>query len=71
MDKVGALYYDGEGEYIREMITEGLYTMRSFRPDLVIENADGHPIAVVEVKSRINLSNDGATRQYYLCSYDC
>lgn len=43
------------------MATERLCTMSSFRPDLVIENADGHPIAVVEVESRLNLSNDVAT----------
>ncbi len=35
--------------------------MRSFRPDLLIENSDGRPIAVVEVKSRVNLSGDVAT----------
>ncbi|MBA2392328.1 MAG: hypothetical protein H0V70_06235 [Ktedonobacteraceae bacterium] len=61
MDKMMALYYDKVGEYVRDMAIEGLYTMPSFRPDLVIENADGHPIAVVEVKSRLNLSTDVAT----------
>jgi hypothetical protein len=55
------LYYDEVGEYVKDMALEGLYTMRSFRPDLVIENADGHLIAVVEVKSRLNLSSDVAT----------
>ena len=55
------LYYDEVGEYVKDMAIEGFYTMRSFRPDLVIENADGHPIAVVEVKSRLNLSSDVAT----------
>lgn len=34
--------------------------MTTFRPDLVIENADGDPIAVVEVKAMKNLSRDEA-----------
>jgi hypothetical protein len=33
----------------------------SFQPDIVIENAEGQPIAVVEVQSRRNLSRDVAT----------
>jgi hypothetical protein len=44
----------------KDMSIERLNAMRSFRPDLVIEDADGHPIAVVEVKSRTNLSSDVA-----------
>jgi hypothetical protein len=33
----------------------------SFQPDIVIENAKGQPIAVIEVQSRRNLSRDVAT----------
>jgi hypothetical protein len=44
----------------KDMSVERLNAMRSFRPDLVIEDVDGHPIAVVEVKSRTNLSSDVA-----------
>jgi hypothetical protein len=35
--------------------------MTTFRPDLLIENVDGDPIAVVEVKAMSNLSRDEAT----------
>ncbi len=35
--------------------------MSAFRPDLLIKNIDDHPIAVVEVQSRLNMSSDVAT----------
>src|SRR5574340_1023065 len=35
--------------------------MLTFRPDIVIRNHGGRPIAVVEVKNRQNLSRDIAT----------
>lgn len=35
--------------------------MISFQPDLFIKSSDGRPIAIVEVKSRQNLSRDVAT----------
>ena len=35
--------------------------MISFQPDLLIKSSDGSPIAIVEVKSRQNLSRDVAT----------
>ncbi len=35
--------------------------MISFQPDLLIKSSDGRPIAIVEVKSRQNLSRDVAT----------
>ncbi|MHB8596535.1 MAG: hypothetical protein ACYDER_06965 [Ktedonobacteraceae bacterium] len=35
--------------------------MTTFRPDLLIENSDGDPIAVVEVKAMSNLTRDEAT----------
>ncbi len=34
--------------------------MTTFRPDLLIENSDGDPIAVVEVKAMSNLTRDEA-----------
>ena len=35
--------------------------MSAFRPDLLIKDLEGHPIAVVEVQSRLNMSSDVAT----------
>jgi hypothetical protein len=35
--------------------------MSTFRPDLLIQDTNGHPIAVIEVQSRTNMSSDVAT----------
>ncbi len=35
--------------------------MNAFRPDLLIKNGEGNPVAIIEVKSIVNMSKDRAT----------